>query len=154
MEGFIRGDRQVGAGNVRLLRPGARRDEDVLRRVTLAVDGDGMRAENDRAPAQDGGAGVDQGTFVDAIQAVDLAVLVGEQPRPVERRLCDIPAEVSRFLQVFADVRCVGKQLLRDAADVDAGAAEAPGFSDRDARAQVGGEAAGANAAGTPAYRE
>jgi len=51
-------------------------------------------------------------------------------------------------------VRGVGEKLLRNAADVDTGAAEAPGFGDRDARAQVGGEAAGANAAGTPAYRE
>jgi hypothetical protein len=51
-------------------------------------------------------------------------------------------------------VRRVGKQLLRDAADVDAGAAEAAGLGDRDARAEVGGETAGANAAGTAAYRE
>jgi hypothetical protein len=51
-------------------------------------------------------------------------------------------------------VRGVGEQLLRDAADVDTGAAEAAGFGDRDARAEVGGETAGAYAPGTAAYRE
>jgi hypothetical protein len=46
-------------------------------------------------------------------------------------------------------MRGVGEQLLRDAADVDAGAAEAVGLGDRDLRAIAGGDAAGANAAGT-----
>jgi hypothetical protein len=51
-------------------------------------------------------------------------------------------------------VRGVGEQLLRDAADVDAGAAEAAGFGDRDARAEIGGDAAGTYPAGPSAYRE
>jgi hypothetical protein len=45
-------------------------------------------------------------------------------------------------------MRGVGEELLRDAADVDAGAAEAVGLGARDLRAKRGGEAAGANAAG------
>jgi len=48
----------------------------------------------------------------------------------------------------------VGEKLLRNAADVNASDAEASGFGDRDASAEIGGEAAGANAAGTAAYGE
>jgi len=51
-------------------------------------------------------------------------------------------------------VRGVGQQLLRDAADVDAGAAEAARLGNRDARAQRGGNTAGANAAGPAANGE
>jgi len=51
-------------------------------------------------------------------------------------------------------VRRVREELLRDAADVDAGTAEAAGFGDGDARAQVGRKTAGANAARAAAYGE
>jgi len=39
-------------------------------------------------------------------------------------------------------MRGVGEQLLRDAADVDAGAAELAGLGDRDFRAERGGDPA------------
>jgi len=51
-------------------------------------------------------------------------------------------------VEVLAEVRGVGEQLLRDAADVDAGAAEAIDFGDRDFRSIGRGDPAGANAAG------
>jgi len=57
-------------------------------------------------------------------------------------------------LEVLAEMRGVGEELLRDAADVDAGAAEAPRLGDGDAGAIGGGDAACANAARTAAYRE
>jgi hypothetical protein len=97
---------------------------------------------------------VHEDSLVHPVQAVDLAVLVGDEARPVEGRLVDLPAEVGRVLQVVAEVRRVGEQLLGDAADVDAGAAEAARFGDGDARAQRGRDAAGAYAAGTAADGE
>jgi hypothetical protein len=51
-------------------------------------------------------------------------------------------------------MRGVGEELLRDAADVDAGAAEQARLGDGDARAVVRGEAARAYAAGAAAYGE
>jgi hypothetical protein len=51
-------------------------------------------------------------------------------------------------------MRRVGKELLRDAADVDARAAEAIGFGDRDLRAIARRDAADANAAGAASYGE
>lgn len=94
-------------------------------------------------------ARVYQEALVDAVQARDLAFLVLQELVPIEGRLGDAPAEIRGVLQVVAEVRCVGKQLLRDAADVDAGAAEAAGLGDRDAGAECGADAARANPART-----
>jgi hypothetical protein len=103
-------------------------------------------------------AGVDQHALVDAVQPRDLAVLVPEQRRPVEARLggrrTERPAVGARNLEILAEMRGVGEELLRDAADVDAGAAEAAGLGDRDLRAVAGGNAACAYAAGAASYRE
>jgi len=44
-------------------------------------------------------------------------------------------------------MRRVREELFRNAADVDAGAAETAGFGDCDARAEAGGKAAGADTA-------
>jgi hypothetical protein len=51
-------------------------------------------------------------------------------------------------------MRGVGKELLGDAADVDAGAAEGARLRDGDARTVARGNAAGADAAGAAAYGE
>jgi hypothetical protein len=99
-------------------------------------------------------ARLNEHAFVHAIQARDLAVLVLQQCRPVELRLTDRPAVAARDLEVLAEMRGVGEQLLGDAADVDAGAAEAAVFGDRDFRAIAGRDAARADPARTPAYRE
>jgi hypothetical protein len=89
-----------------------------------------------------------QHVLVHAVEARDLLVLVRQQRRPVEAGLARGPAIRGGDLEVLAEMRGVGEELLRDAADVDAGAAEAVGLGDRDLRAKRGGEAAGANAAG------
>jgi hypothetical protein len=92
--------------------------------------------------------------LIDAVQARDLAVLVGEQRVPVEFRLTDGPAIALRDLEVLAEMRGVGEQLFRDAADVDAGAAEAARLGDGDARAVARAYAARANTTRAAAYRE
>jgi hypothetical protein len=147
VERLVRGDRQVGARDVRFLRPGTGGDQDVFCSDAFAVYLDFVLPPDKSFSPKDRNPCVDQGAFVDAVQPVDLAVLVGDQLRPVEGRLGDAPAEIGGVLQVVAEVRGVGKQLLRDAADVYAGAAEAAGLGDRDPRAEVGRETARANPA-------
>jgi hypothetical protein len=92
-----------------------------------------------------------QHALVDAVQARDLAVLVGKQRRPIEAGFCLIcpegPAIGLGDLEVLAEMRRVGEELLRDAADVDAGAAEAVGFGDRDLGAVGGADTACPDAA-------
>jgi hypothetical protein len=92
-------------------------------------------------------AGIDQHALVDAVQPRDLAVLVRDQGLPVEGALADGPAVGAGEREVLAEMRGVGEQLLRDAADVDAGAAEAAGLGERDPGAIGSGDAAGADAA-------
>jgi hypothetical protein len=95
-----------------------------------------------------------QDVFVDAVEARDFLVLVGEQRLPVEARLADSPTIGGGDVEILSPVRGVGEELLRDAADVDAGAAEAVGLGDRRARAVGRGNAAGANTAGSASYGE
>jgi hypothetical protein len=57
-------------------------------------------------------------------------------------------------VEILAEVRGVGEELLGDAADVDAGAAEGAGLRERDARAVARGNAGAADAARAAAYRE
>ena len=113
-----------------------------------------MRVPHRGAGAVDLHAGVDEHALVDAVQSGDLAVLVREERRPVEARLAARPAVGGGDLELLAEMRGVGKELLRDAADVDAGAAEAPGLGDRDFRPVRGGHAARAHSARAAAYRE
>jgi hypothetical protein len=113
-----------------------------------------MGAENGGAAADDLHSGDLQDALVDAVQPRDLAVLVGEQRVPVEVGFAGGPAVAFRDLEVLAEMRGVGEELLRDAADVDAGAAELPRLGDGDARAIRGCDAARPDAAGAAAYRE
>jgi hypothetical protein len=153
-ERLVGRDRVLRAGNRRHLRPGAGRHQDVFRHPAAAVDLDRVRVDEARATAQDLDAGVGEQALVYAVQPRDLPVLVGDQRRPVEPRLADRPAEIRRVMHVVAEVRRIGEELLRDAAHVDAGAAEASGLGDRDARAEAGREAGGAYAARSAADHE
>ncbi len=60
----------------------------------------------------------------------------------------------ARNLEILAEMRGVGEQLLRDAADVDAGAAEAAVLGDRYFGAVASAHAAGTHAARAAADRE
>jgi hypothetical protein len=103
-------------------------------------------ASQPRAAAQDRHAGIAQQLLVDAVQAGDLARTVGLEQRPVETRLAGRPAEAARLLESIGEVRRVAVQLLRDAAQVDAGAAECAALGHRDTRATLRGHARGAHA--------
>src|SRR6185369_8738178 len=111
-------------------RPRSGSDENVLRCYFFSVDFHFVSAANRRPATKDLDAGQGEHALVDAVQARDLLVLVREQGAPVEARLADGPAEAAGDFEVFAEVGGVGKKLLRDAADVHAGAAEAVGLGD------------------------
>src|SRR6185503_2084378 len=129
---LVRRDRVLAAGDRRDLRPPAGRNQDVLRGVRPAPELHRVRVTHGRAAEVDRRTGVAQGLLVDAVEPRDLAVLVRKQRRPVEARFAGGPAEALGDLEILAEMRGVRKELLRDAADVDASAAEAVVFRDRD----------------------
>jgi hypothetical protein len=106
-----------------------------------------VRIHHVRTTTENLDTGFRQNALVDAVEACDFLVLVGEQRLPVEARLADCPPISRGDVEILAPVRGVGEKLLWDAADVDAGAAEAVGLGDRYARAVGRRDAAGANAA-------
>ena len=102
-------------------------------------------------PFQQGDAAVDQQVAVDAIEALDLAGLVGDQGRPVELHALDRPAEAARLLQLVGDVGAIDQQLLRHTADVHAGAAQIAALRHGHSGTETGGKPRRTYAAGTGA---
>ncbi|MCY1360640.1 hypothetical protein D9M69_472750 [compost metagenome] len=113
-----------------------------------------MRVQQPRVAFQQGDAAVDQQVAVDAVETVDFAVLVGDQGGPVEIGLGEAPAESLGLLEVFGEMGTVDQQLLRHAADVDAGAAQVAALGDSHAGAEAGSKARRAHTAGTGTYDE
>lgn len=136
-------------GISRNLRPAAGSDQDVFRGEALTVDLDLMRADDLRVRLVQGHAAVDQQVAINAVEAIDLAVLVGDQGRPVEIRFTQAPAETGRLLEVFSKMRAVHQQFLRHTADVDAGATQVTTLGHRHFRAETGSKARRAYTAGT-----
>src|SRR5690606_9634079 len=153
-EGLVGADGVLATGNVRNLRPAAGGDENALGPVALAIDLDGMAIDDARMAFEQADATVGQQIAVDAVEALDLAVLVGDQRRPVEVRFAQRPAETCGLLEVLGEMRTVHQQFLRYAADVDAGAAQIATLGDRDAGTKASGEARRTYAAGTGADHE
>src|SRR5512135_94166 len=153
-EHLVRSERERLAWDVRDLRARTGGDENVLRAPAASRDLHGVGIDDNRAPAQDLGARADERALVHRVQARHLPILAGDELRPVECRLADAPAVADRVLEVVAKMRRIGEQLLRDAADVHTGAAEAVAFRYRDARAVLRGEAARAHSARAAADRE
>ncbi|MCY1425896.1 hypothetical protein D9M71_417020 [compost metagenome] len=153
-ECLVGADRMFLAGDVRNLRPAAGGDEDVGGAEALAIDLYRVRIANARMAFQQGHPAVHQQIAVDAVEALDFAVLVGDQGRPVERRLVDAPAEAGGLLEVLVEMRPIDQQLLRHAAHVHAGAAQVTALRHRHFRAESGGETRGTHAAGTGANHE
>src|SRR3546814_5855461 len=91
---------------------------------------------------------------VDLVEALDLPVLVRDQLRPVEAALAECPTIALGIVEVLTVMRGVGQELLRDAADIDAGPAEITLLGDCDPGAVIRREPARAHAAGTGADGE
>ena len=134
-EGLVRGDGVLLAGNFRHHGPAACRDQDALGLGRAARDLHAMGIAQDRAGRDDLDARLLEELAIDAIEPCDLGVLVGNEARPVEVPLADRPAEARRVLEMRAVMAGIDKELLGDAADVDAGAAQVALLGKRDARA-------------------
>src|SRR6185503_5234464 len=80
---------------------------------------------DDRTIVDDHAAGAFHRAAVVAVQALELFVLVGDQGGPVERRVVDRPAVTDGVLELFRKGGGVDEELLRNAAAMNAGAAEA-----------------------------
>jgi hypothetical protein len=128
VEHRIRADAQLRVRHRRHRGRAARRDEDVARGEGLGpmrrLQVDGVAIDQAGPTAQDAHAGIDQQLLVDAVQARDLGRAVGAQAVPVEARFTHLPAVAGGVVQVVSVVRRIAVQLLGDAADVHAGAAQ------------------------------
>ena len=91
---------------------------------------------------------------VGRFQPRDLAVLVGDQRRPMESRRRHAPAVTGGVLEIVGKARGVDQELLRHAAANDAGAADAIFLGDHHPCAVAGGDARRAHAARTGANNE
>ncbi|MNE56004.1 hypothetical protein D3C80_1508780 [compost metagenome] len=94
---------------------------------------------------------VDQQIAIDAVQAMDLAILVGNQRRPVELCLARSPAKTLRLLEVFGEVCSVDQQFFRNAANVHARATQVATFGYSHFRAKTGGKTRCPHTSGTSA---
>src|SRR6185295_7726358 len=138
VEDLVRADRALAAGDVGRHRPAAGRDDDALGAMARARDLDLAASGDPRTTAHDRRAGALDELAIDVVQARDLDAAVGLERLPVERRrFADAPAEARRFVEALVVVRGEAVQLLRDAADVDASAAERGVLGDGDACAAL-----------------
>ena len=124
VEHLVRADGELDAGDIGHGGPAAGGDHDGLGAVRLVADGDGLGVEQAAGAADMRGSGVVQQSLVDALQAVELGRFGSHHRRPVEGGLAHGPAVARGVFEVVAEVRGVDQELLRDAAAVDAGAAE------------------------------
>ncbi len=97
---------------------------------------------------EQGDAAVAEHAAVNAVEAGDLGVLVGDQPGPIVVRRRSVPAEAFGVGGEAAVFGGLDHDLLGHAADVDAGAAPMGVFGDGDAGTVAGGDAGAADAAG------
>ena len=146
VEDLVRADRELGARHFRRNRPASGGDDDVRGAMANAVDLDFVRADELGPAADHGRSGAFEQLAVDAVEAADLRGAARLQGRPVEARRADAPAEAACLGEALGVMRGEAVQLLRNAAEVDAGAAERRVLGDGDARAALGGQASGANA--------
>ena len=137
--------------NLRDLRPAAGGDHDVLGGEALTVDLNLVRIDQARMPFVQGHTAVDQQIAVDAIEAVDLAVFVGDQGRPIEVRFTQRPAKTAGLLEILGKVRAVNQQFFRHAAHIYACATQVAAFRNGYLGAKTRSETRCANTAGTGA---
>ena len=158
-ERLVRANRVLDPRNPRHVRPTADRDQNLVRSDSPQVarpsfDRYRVRIEQPRPPLEQFHAGAVQQAAVDPVQALDLAILVRDQPAPVEGGLLRRPTETRSLAVVVREGRGADEELLRHATDVDAGAAKVPLRGHRHPCAMTGGHPAGAHAAGAGADHE
>ena len=144
----------LDAGNgIAVSRRAAGRDQDMACAHALAVRQlHIVRVGDDGAVFDDGDAGFFQRHRVGGFEPADFLVFVGNERRPVERRLRHRPAIAGGVLEFAAKARRIDEKLLRHAAANDAGAADAIFLREHHPRAMLRGDARGAHAARATAY--
>ena len=118
----------------------ARGDQHRLGAHRLSLQGHGVRIFQCAADLEQIDAGIAQEIDVDAVEAVDLGVLVGDERGPVEARRPGVPAEGPGILEVLAVMGAIDQELFGDAAANDAGAADPKFLAHADAGAVRGGD--------------
>jgi hypothetical protein len=123
--------------------------------VALAIDLDRVAIGQLRPARHQPDAGILQQRGIHAVEARDFLGALGLEVGPVElRRFGQLPAVAGGFLEGFGVPGCVAVELLRNAAHVDAGAAEFGRLGQSHARALLRGHSRGANAAAAAADDE
>src|SRR5690606_23141294 len=107
-------------------------DQYVLSAHPLPADLDGVRASQPSPALDNLHAGIGEQAFIDAIKTGNLGVLVLDQRLPVEMALSKAPAIAGRMFEFLSEGTGIDHQLLRHAADVDAGSPQMALFSHRD----------------------
>ncbi|MNP27066.1 hypothetical protein D3C76_1199520 [compost metagenome] len=153
-ERLVGGDRQFLAGDVRYLGPATGGNEDVLGGVALTVDFHFIGTGHPRMALQQRHAAVDQQVAVDAVEALDFAVLVGNQRTPVEVPLFQGPAEACCLLKLIGHMGPVHQQLFRHAANVDASTTQVAALGHRHLRTKARSETRRTHTAGTGTNHE
>src|SRR5690606_5415111 len=113
-------------------------DDNLLRRYLFCPHLDSVPVEQNCAGLVDKCAGILEPLAVEAFEPGDFLFLVGDERRPVERRLADGPAITGGIGKMLGKLRGIDVELLRHAAADDAGAAEAVFLGDRDPLAEGG----------------
>ena len=158
IEHLVGGDHMLAAHEVRHEGRAAGGDQDVGRREGLVARGaigiecghrHRVRAVDSGKAVDDGDARAAQQVGVDAVEATDFLGAVGLEGGPVQRRPLALPAIAVGLFKRLGVVRGVAVELLGDAADVDAGAAQAigaQGFGHGHSATTPGGHAGRAHA--------
>src|SRR5271165_1329161 len=139
VERVVRNDAQFRARYVRTLRMATGGDDNRFGGDPRADDFDGVRIDEHRPGVEHRRTRAGQQSAVDALQPGDLPVLGGDQLAPVMRPLPDSPAEAGGVIRPAAILASLHQQLLRHAADIDAGATPVTLLGDAHAGAVAGG---------------
>jgi len=120
-----------------------------------------LPADGERAGIEEAGGAIEPVDLpllevgrVDRIEAADEGITGRLEPAPVVPVHGQVEAIAARILGRVRQHRGGKGQLLRHAADVDAGASQAPGLDQCDARAVLGGALRGGEAAAAAADRD
>src|SRR5437763_1030808 len=109
-------------------------NDDAFRGHPRAADIERVRIDERGVRLEDAGAGAVEQAAIDAVKPADLPVLRSDQLRPIMRSLPDLPAEARGIVCPGAVFAGLHQQLLRHAADIDAGAAPEAFLGDPNAR--------------------
>ena len=144
---FVGRDGVFDAGDLGQIRPAAGRHQDVLGRIRAAVDGNRVRIDEPRPALDNLRPGVAQQVAIDAVEAFDLHVFIGDQGRPIDARLTHAPAKAGRVFKMIPKLGRIHKQLFWNTADIHARSAQVAFLNNGHPRAIGCGHAAGAYSA-------